>query len=102
MGELSANVSDEGADLDKPNFNEDEDNFDLSDIITKLDVQIEHDPLSDTDCCFIFKCTICGLDSKNKEKIEEHIKTAHNKRISKKIIKKQEMVIHIERKKLSV
>lgn len=100
----SSNGSDEGADIEKPNFNdeEDEDNFDLSDIITKLDVQFEDDPSHrKIDHCYRFKCKLCGLDSNSRDKLEDHFKSCHHNKIPQKILTKQEMAIHIHRKKLS-
>ena len=104
-GILSANASDEGADIEKPNFNDDDDeeeNFDFSDIITKLDVQIEDKPSwHDLYHCYRFKCKVCDLGNRDVEKLEEHVKTVHNKKIPSKMIKKQEMVVSIERQRLS-
>merc|ERR1719234_968596 len=104
-GILSANASDEGAEIEKPNFNDDEEeeeNFDFSDIITKLDVQIEDEPSwHDLDHCYRFKCKVCDLGNRDEEKLEEHVKTVHNRKIPGKMIKKQEMVVSIERQRLS-
>ena len=104
-GLVSANVSDEGADLDRANFYDDEDedvNADFSNIISKLDVHMEDEPSwRAIDNCYRFKCKLCGLDSRNQEKLEEHIRSTHNKKIPGKMLKKQEMMIHIERKRLS-
>jgi hypothetical protein len=111
----SANASDEGAEIDKPHFNDDEDddNLDLSDILTKLDVQIHDNPWEASltliddkswrsiNNCYRFRCKICGLDDRDQDKLEEHIKTVHLKKIPGKMLKKQEMTINIERKSLS-
>ena len=110
-GIVSANVSDEGADLDKLNFNdnEDEHKLDLSDILTNLDVHIEKEPSwPDMEHCyktfgsFRFTCKICSESNRNQELLEDHIKSVHKKKIPGKIIKQQEMMINIERKRLSL
>ena len=102
-GILSANGSDEGADIEKPNFNDDEDeDFDFSDIITKLDVQIEDEPSwHDLDHCYRFKCKVCDFGNRDEEKLEEHVKTVHNKKMPRKMVRKQEMVVSIERQRLT-
>jgi len=104
-GIVSANVSDEGADIEKLSFNDDEEddtNFDFSDIITKLDVEFEIEPFwHDIEHCYRFKCKVCGLNNKDQEEMEEHLRSTHNKKVPRKMFTKQEMMINMERKPLS-
>merc|ERR1712129_190532 len=104
-GIVSANVSDEGADIEKLSFNDDEEddtNFDFSDIITKLDVEFEIEPFwHDIEHCYRFKCKVCGLNNRDQEEMEEHLRSTHNKKVPRKMITKQEMMINMERKPLS-
>ena len=44
---------------------------------------------------------MCDFGNRDEEKLEEHVKTVHNKKMPRKMVKKQEMVVSIERQRLT-